>query len=69
MKTLCNQLVSDDEILRNAWFFGGFWDVEGNAEASVVDWPRRLVRHQQQQTEVVESLYAHYGLMELWQLA
>lgn len=68
-EALCDRLASDDEILRNAWLFGGFWDVEGNTEASVADWPRRLERHQQQQTEVVKTLYAQYGLTGLWQLA
>lgn len=68
-KTMCDRLASDKPILRNAWLFGGFWDVDGNTEASVADWPRRLERHQQQQTEVVKTLYDWYGLSGLWQLA
>lgn len=67
-EALCDRLASDNSILRNAWLFGGFWDVDGNTEASVADWPRRLERHQQQQTEVVKPLYAQYGLTGLWQL-
>ena len=68
-EALCDRLASDNSILRNAWLFGGFWDVDGNTEASVADWPRRLERHQQQQTEVVKTLFAQYGLTGLWQLA
>lgn len=68
-EALCDRLASDDEILRNAWLFGGFWDVEGNTEASVADWPRRLERHQAQQTEIVGAVYERYGLTGLWQLA
>ena len=69
VEALCDRLASDDEILRNAWLFGGFWDVEGNTEASVADWPRRLERHQAQQTEIVGAVYERYGLTGLWQLA
>lgn len=68
-EVLCDRLASDDEILRNAWLFGGFWDIEGNMEASVADWPRRLERHQAQQTEIVGAVYERYGLTGLWQLA
>ena len=68
-EALCDRLASDDEILRNAWLFGGFWDVEGNTEASVADWLRRLERHQAQQTEIVGAVYEQYGLTGLWQLA
>lgn len=68
-EALCDRLASDDEILKNAWVFGGFWDVEGNTKASVAGWPRRLERHQAQQTEIVGAVYERYGLNGLWQLA
>ena len=69
VEALCNRLASADEILRNAWLFGGFWDVDGNTEASVADWPLRLRRHQQQQVVVVKTVYDRYGWTGLWQLA
>ena len=69
VQALCDRLAADDEILRNAWLFGGFWDVDGNTEASVADWPRRLERHQARQTEIVGAVYERYGLIGLWQLA
>lgn len=69
VESLCNRLASADEILRNAWLFGGFWDVDGNTEASVADWPLRLRRHQQQQVVVVKTVYDRYGWTGLWQLA
>ena len=68
-EALCDRLASDDDILRNAWLFGGFWDVEVKTKASVADWPRRLERHQTQQTEMVGTVYGRYGLEGLWQLA
>lgn len=69
VQALCDRLASDDEILRNAWLFGGFWDVEGGVGASAEDWPRRLARHQAQQTEIVGAVYDRYELKGLWQLA
>lgn len=66
---LVDRLASEDEVLKNAWLFGGFWDVDKHTEAGVEDWSRRLERHRQQQVTVVKSLYDRYGLTGLRQLA
>ena len=66
---LVDRLASEDEILRNAWLFGGFWDVDNHTKAGVADWPKRLERHRQQQADIVKTVYDRYGLTGLWQLA